>query len=81
MTQSGSADPNRFLWQVVRKKPSSSSPSSSDLSDDPDTEEALKGFDFLASPEELDGSEPRSGEDSGEWGEPGQNLLSLSASS
>ncbi|MEQ2172186.1 hypothetical protein GOODEAATRI_018547 [Goodea atripinnis] len=40
--------------------------------DDPDTEEALKGFDFLASPEELDGSEPRSGEDSGEWGEIGR---------
>uniref|UniRef100_A0A8C9ZU67 Striatin n=1 Tax=Sander lucioperca TaxID=283035 RepID=A0A8C9ZU67_SANLU len=38
------------------------------LSDDPDTEEALKGFDFLASPDELDGSpESRSGEDSGEW--------------
>ncbi|MEQ2192788.1 hypothetical protein XENOCAPTIV_017319 [Xenoophorus captivus] len=36
-----------------------------------ETEEALKGFDFLASPEELDGSEPRSGEDSGEWGEIG----------
>uniref|UniRef100_A0A667XQ47 Striatin n=1 Tax=Myripristis murdjan TaxID=586833 RepID=A0A667XQ47_9TELE len=36
--------------------------------DDPDTEEALKGFDFLASPDELDGSpESRSGEDSGEW--------------
>uniref|UniRef100_A0A669BXZ5 Striatin n=1 Tax=Oreochromis niloticus TaxID=8128 RepID=A0A669BXZ5_ORENI len=48
----------------------SSTPSSttSDLSDDPDTEEALKGFDFLASPDELDGSpESRSGEDSGEW--------------
>uniref|UniRef100_A0A3Q3X158 Striatin n=1 Tax=Mola mola TaxID=94237 RepID=A0A3Q3X158_MOLML len=38
------------------------------LSDDPDTEEALKGFDFLASPDELDGTvESRSGEDSGEW--------------
>uniref|UniRef100_A0A672Y2P6 Striatin n=1 Tax=Sphaeramia orbicularis TaxID=375764 RepID=A0A672Y2P6_9TELE len=36
--------------------------------DDPDTEEALKGFDFLASPDELDGSESRSGEDGGEWG-------------
>uniref|UniRef100_A0AAQ4PSX8 Striatin n=1 Tax=Gasterosteus aculeatus aculeatus TaxID=481459 RepID=A0AAQ4PSX8_GASAC len=40
------------------------------LHDDPDTEEALKGFDFLASPDELDGSpESRSGEDSGDWGE------------
>lgn len=53
---------------MVRKKPSSSS--SSDLSDDPDTEEALKGFDFLAGQDELDGSpETKSGEDSGEWGE------------
>lgn len=56
---------------MVRKKQSSTpSSSTSDLSDDPDTEEALKGFDFLASPDELDGSpESRSGEDSGEWGE------------
>uniref|UniRef100_A0A3B3X1S0 Striatin N-terminal domain-containing protein n=1 Tax=Poecilia mexicana TaxID=48701 RepID=A0A3B3X1S0_9TELE len=46
---------------MVRKKPLSSS--ASDLSDDPDTEEALKGFDFLASPDELDGSDPRRGED------------------
>lgn len=54
------------------KKKQSSTPSSttSDLSDDPDTEEAMKGFDFLASPDELDGSpESQSGEDSGEWGE------------
>uniref|UniRef100_I3JI38 Striatin n=1 Tax=Oreochromis niloticus TaxID=8128 RepID=I3JI38_ORENI len=55
---------------MVRKKHSSTpSSTTSDLSDDPDTEEALKGFDFLASPDELDGSpESRSGEDSGEWG-------------
>ncbi|XP_037621668.1 striatin-like isoform X2 [Sebastes umbrosus] len=55
---------------MVRKKKSSTpSSTTSDLSDDPDTEEALKGFDFLASPDELDGSpESRSGEDSGEWG-------------
>lgn len=59
--------------QMVRKKqPSTPSSTTSELSDDPDTEEALKGFDFLASPDELDGSvESRSGEDSGEWGEPG----------
>ncbi|MED6268248.1 hypothetical protein CHARACLAT_020373 [Characodon lateralis] len=56
------------LAAMVRKKQSSTpSSTTSDISDDPDTEEALKGFDFLASPEELDGSEPRSGEDSGEW--------------
>lgn len=52
---------------MVRKKPSSSS--SSDLSDDPDTEEALKGFDFLAGQDELEGPpEMKSGDDSGEWG-------------
>lgn len=62
---------------MVRKKPSSSpSSAGSDLSDDPDTEEALKGFDFLASPDELDGpAESRSGEDSAEWGE--THFLSL----
>lgn len=59
---------------MVRKKQSSTpSSTTSDLSDDPDTEEALKGFDFLASPDELDGS--RSGEDSGEWGETGGHFL------
>lgn len=56
---------------MVQKKHSSTpSSTTSDLSDDPDTEEALKGFDFLASPDELDGTpESRSCEDSGEWGE------------
>lgn len=52
---------------MVRKTPSSTT---SDLSDDTDTEEALKGFDFLANQDELDGSPDRkSSEDSGEWGE------------
>uniref|UniRef100_A0A665TGY0 Striatin n=1 Tax=Echeneis naucrates TaxID=173247 RepID=A0A665TGY0_ECHNA len=47
--------------------------------DDPDTEEALKGFDFLASPDELDGSaESRSGEDSGECEKEDQSLGELS---
>uniref|UniRef100_A0A665SXA3 Striatin n=1 Tax=Echeneis naucrates TaxID=173247 RepID=A0A665SXA3_ECHNA len=51
----------------LKKQSSTPSSTTSDLSDDPDTEEALKGFDFLASPDELDGSaESRSGEDSGE---------------
>ncbi|XP_034043563.1 striatin [Thalassophryne amazonica] len=57
------------LPAMMRKK-QSSTPSSmtSDLSDDPDTEEALKGFAFLASPDELDVSpESRSREDSEEW--------------
>ena len=58
---------------MVRKKTSPSpSSTSSDLSDDPDTEEALKGFDFLASPDELDGSpESRSADDNGDWGKGG----------
>uniref|UniRef100_A0A4W5MZZ5 Striatin n=1 Tax=Hucho hucho TaxID=62062 RepID=A0A4W5MZZ5_9TELE len=56
------------LATMVRKK-TSSSPSSSDMSDDPDTEEALKGFDFLASPDEMEGSpDVRSVEDSDDWG-------------
>ncbi|XP_010904170.2 striatin isoform X2 [Esox lucius] len=54
------------LATMVRKKTSSSS---SDMSDDPDTEEALKGFDFLASPDEIDCStDTRSSEDTGDWG-------------
>uniref|UniRef100_A0A8C7VSR2 Striatin n=1 Tax=Oncorhynchus mykiss TaxID=8022 RepID=A0A8C7VSR2_ONCMY len=56
------------LPQMVRKKTSSSPSSSSDMSDDQDTEEALKGFDFLASPDEMDGSpDVRSAEDRGDW--------------
>ncbi|XP_055763093.1 striatin-like isoform X2 [Salvelinus fontinalis] len=57
------------LATMVRKKTSSSPSSSSDMSDDLDTEEALKGFDFLASPDEMEGSpDVRSVEDSGDWG-------------
>uniref|UniRef100_A0A1A8GII0 Striatin, calmodulin binding protein n=2 Tax=Nothobranchius korthausae TaxID=1143690 RepID=A0A1A8GII0_9TELE len=57
------------LAAMVRKKPSSSPSSTmSDLSDDPDTEEALKGFDFLSNQDELDGSTGmRSGEETGDW--------------
>uniref|UniRef100_A0A3Q3VLG3 Striatin n=1 Tax=Mola mola TaxID=94237 RepID=A0A3Q3VLG3_MOLML len=39
-----------------KKTSSSSSPASMDTSEDPDTEEALKGFDFLSSPDEMDTS-------------------------
>ncbi|XP_019726073.1 striatin isoform X1 [Hippocampus comes] len=40
---------------IIRKKPSSSTPPASmDISEDPDTEDALKGFDFLSSPDEMD---------------------------
>ncbi|XP_041958635.1 LOW QUALITY PROTEIN: striatin [Alosa sapidissima] len=57
------------LATMVRKKaaaspsPSSSPSSSADLSDDPDTEEAMKGFDFLASADEADGAADPTGAD------------------
>ena len=58
----------------MRKKPNSSpSPAlspSMDTSEDPDTEEALKGFDFLSSPDEMDTSpESRGSGDNTDWGE------------
>ncbi|XP_071337250.1 striatin-like isoform X2 [Trachinotus anak] len=57
---------------ILRKKtPSSSSPSpaSMDTTEDPDTEEALKGFDFLSSPDEMDTSpESRGTGDGTDWG-------------
>ncbi|XP_043992297.1 striatin-like isoform X4 [Gambusia affinis] len=58
---------------IVRKKPSSSSSSSSpasmDTSEDPDTEEALKGFDFLSNSDEMDtSSESRGTGDGTDWG-------------
>lgn len=60
-----------FLHQILRKKPSSSlSPASMDTSEDPDTEEALKGFDFLSSTDEMDTSpESRGNGDGTDWGE------------
>ncbi|CAJ1067699.1 striatin isoform X4 [Xyrichtys novacula] len=56
---------------ILRKKPpsSSTSPASMDTSEDPDTEEALKGFDFLSSPDEMDTSpESRGNGDGTDWG-------------
>ncbi|KAM7409010.1 hypothetical protein PAMA_002636 [Pampus argenteus] len=63
---------------ILRKKPASSSSSSSspspspasmDTSEDPDTEEALKGFDFLSSPDDMDTSpESRGTGDGTDWG-------------
>ncbi|XP_017556404.1 striatin-like isoform X1 [Pygocentrus nattereri] len=51
---------------IVRKKPSSFSPTHA--SDDPDTEDALKGFDFLSNPEDMDTSpESRSAGDGTDW--------------
>lgn len=58
--------------QILRKKTpsSSSSPASMDTTEDPDTEEALKGFDFLSSPDEMDTSpESRGTGDGTDWGE------------
>lgn len=41
-----------------------------DISEDPDTEDALKGFDFLSSPDEMDISpECRGTGDGTDWGE------------
>ncbi|XP_035461023.2 striatin isoform X2 [Scophthalmus maximus] len=59
---------------ILRKKPpssssSSSTPASMDTTEDPDTEEALKGFDFLSSPDEMDTSpESRGTGDGTDWG-------------
>uniref|UniRef100_A0A4W6DIH4 Striatin n=1 Tax=Lates calcarifer TaxID=8187 RepID=A0A4W6DIH4_LATCA len=67
---------DKTILDLAKKQSSTPSSTTSDLSDDPDTEEALKGFDFLASPDELDGSpESRSGEDSGEWEKEEQSPL------
>uniref|UniRef100_A0A8C9SWM4 Striatin n=1 Tax=Scleropages formosus TaxID=113540 RepID=A0A8C9SWM4_SCLFO len=53
---------------IVRKKPSSSLSPSSDTIEDPDTENALKGFDFLSSPEEMDTSpDGRSSGEGSDW--------------
>uniref|UniRef100_A0A8C9VXP1 Striatin n=1 Tax=Scleropages formosus TaxID=113540 RepID=A0A8C9VXP1_SCLFO len=58
-----------FLLKIVRKKPSSSLSPSSDTIEDPDTENALKGFDFLSSPEEMDTSpDGRSSGEGSDWG-------------
>ncbi|XP_070976185.1 striatin-like isoform X2 [Oncorhynchus clarkii lewisi] len=54
---------------IVRKKPSSALSTSMDTSEDPDTEDALKGFDFLSSPDDMDTSpESRSAGNGTNWG-------------
>ncbi|XP_006806987.1 striatin isoform X2 [Neolamprologus brichardi] len=55
---------------IIRKKPASStSPASMDTTEDPDTEEVMKGFDFLSSPDEMDTSpETRGTGDGTDWG-------------
>ncbi|XP_074502675.1 striatin-like isoform X2 [Sebastes fasciatus] len=63
--------PNVESRTILRKKPSSSTttPASMDTSEDPDTEEAMKGFDFLSSPDEMDTSpESRGNGDGTDWG-------------
>uniref|UniRef100_A0A3Q2E773 Striatin n=1 Tax=Cyprinodon variegatus TaxID=28743 RepID=A0A3Q2E773_CYPVA len=55
---------------IVRKKhsssSSSSSPASMDTTEDPDTEEALKGFDFLSNPDDME-TESRGTGDGTDW--------------
>uniref|UniRef100_A0A8C7K7M1 Striatin n=1 Tax=Oncorhynchus kisutch TaxID=8019 RepID=A0A8C7K7M1_ONCKI len=52
------------------KKPSSALSTSMDTSEDPDTEDALKGFDFLSSPDDMDTSpESRSAGNGTNWEE------------
>ncbi|XP_049456371.1 striatin-like isoform X2 [Epinephelus fuscoguttatus] len=62
--------PNVESRTILRKKPPpSTTPASMDTSEDPDTEEALKGFDFLSSPDEMDTSpESRGNGDGTDWG-------------
>ncbi|XP_034040833.1 striatin-like isoform X1 [Thalassophryne amazonica] len=62
---------------IMRKKPQSSSPTSMDTSEDPDMEEALKGFDFLSSPDEMDTSpESRGTGDGTDWEKDEQSPIS-----
>uniref|UniRef100_A0A8D3ADF5 Striatin n=1 Tax=Scophthalmus maximus TaxID=52904 RepID=A0A8D3ADF5_SCOMX len=67
---------------ILRKKPpssssSSSTPASMDTTEDPDTEEALKGFDFLSSPDEMDTSpESRGTGDGTDWEKDEQGPIS-----
>ncbi|XP_061536169.1 striatin-like isoform X1 [Phycodurus eques] len=59
---SGNGKNTSILDMVRRKQSPTASSTTSDLSDDSDTEEALKGFDFLSS-HDTDG-----GEDGSQWG-------------
>uniref|UniRef100_A0AAX7VCU1 Striatin n=1 Tax=Astatotilapia calliptera TaxID=8154 RepID=A0AAX7VCU1_ASTCA len=52
----------------TNKPASSTSPASMDTTEDPDTEEVMKGFDFLSSPDEMDTSpETRGTGDGTDW--------------
>uniref|UniRef100_A0A3Q3IP78 Striatin N-terminal domain-containing protein n=1 Tax=Monopterus albus TaxID=43700 RepID=A0A3Q3IP78_MONAL len=62
--------------QIMRRK-TPSSPASMDTSEDPDAEEALKGFDFLSSPDEMDTSpESRGPGDGTDWEKDEQGPIS-----
>nr|XP_020459824.1 striatin isoform X2 [Monopterus albus] len=55
--------------RTIMRRKTPSSPASMDTSEDPDAEEALKGFDFLSSPDEMDTSpESRGPGDGTDWG-------------
>ncbi|KAM9411210.1 striatin-like isoform 3-T4 [Salvelinus alpinus] len=54
---------------IVRKKPLPALSTSMDTSEDPDTDDAMKGFDFLSSPDDMDTSpESRSAGNGTKWG-------------
>lgn len=77
----GKDRPNVESRTIVRKKPSSSSPSSSpasmDTSEDPDAEEALKDFDFLSNTDDMDtSSESRGTGDGTDWDKDEQGPVS-----
>lgn len=63
---------------IMRKKPvASTSPASMDTSEDTDAEEALKGFDFLSSPDDMDTSpESRGPGDGTDWEKDEQGPIS-----
>ncbi|XP_038839760.1 striatin-like, partial [Salvelinus namaycush] len=62
---------------IVRKKPSPALSTSMDTSEDPDTDDAMKGFDFLSSPDDMDTSpESRSAGNGTKWEEEEQTAMS-----
>ncbi|KAM9411209.1 striatin-like isoform 2-T2 [Salvelinus alpinus] len=62
---------------IVRKKPLPALSTSMDTSEDPDTDDAMKGFDFLSSPDDMDTSpESRSAGNGTKWEEEEQTAMS-----
>uniref|UniRef100_A0A3Q3IP77 Striatin N-terminal domain-containing protein n=1 Tax=Monopterus albus TaxID=43700 RepID=A0A3Q3IP77_MONAL len=63
--------------RTIMRRKTPSSPASMDTSEDPDAEEALKGFDFLSSPDEMDTSpESRGPGDGTDWEKDEQGPIS-----